>query len=137
MRFRATGGIAGPANLGLLIFILLIFPLITKWTDAFSFTAIDATSPQHTPAFLKFCRAALVFEWSWFLIAWCGIRAGGKVTFKYLTGEKRNSAPAILKDLGLGILTLAIMLAVATVFANASCSVSARSGCFSIAAAEE
>lgn len=115
MRLRVTHGIAAPANLGLLIFTLLIFPSLTKWTDAFSFAAIDATSPQHTPAFLKFCLVALVFEWSWFLIAWFGIRAGRQMTFKDLTGEKWNSARAILKDTGLGILTLGIMLVVATV----------------------
>jgi uncharacterized membrane protein len=111
MTFRLTPGIASAANLGLLIFALPIFPFVTKWTGAFSFATIEANSPQHTPAFLKFCLIVLVSEWLWFLIAWMGIRAGGKVTFTDVLGGKWDNGRAILTDVGLGLVALAIMVA--------------------------
>src|SRR5215471_14051139 len=58
---------------------LSLIPIVVKWTDAFSIVRIDANSPEHTPAFLKFAAILLLFEWTWFFIAWVGICKYGKV----------------------------------------------------------
>jgi hypothetical protein len=103
-------GIASPLNFGCLLAAFLVFPFVVKWTDAFSFARIDANSPEHTGAFLKFAVILFLFEWTWFLIAWVGIRSYGKVSFSQLVGGKWNRWFEIFRDLGLGLLTFAILL---------------------------
>lgn len=85
-------------------------PICRQWTDAFSFARIDANSPEHTEAFLKFAVILFLFEWAWFFIAWIGIRRYGKVSFTQLIGGKWNQWLEIFRDLGLGFLTFAILL---------------------------
>ena len=103
-------GIASPLNFGCLLAAFLVFPFVVKWTDAFSVARIDANTPEHTRAFLRFAVILLLFEWTWFLIAWVGIRSYGKVSFSELVGGKWNRWSEIFRDLGLGLLTFAILL---------------------------
>jgi membrane protease YdiL (CAAX protease family) len=103
-------GIASPLKFACLLCGFLVFPFVVKWTDAFSIARIDANSPEHTPAFLKFAAILLLFEWTWFFIAWVGICKYGKVSFTQLIGGKWNRWSEIFRDLGLGLLTFAILL---------------------------
>ena len=103
-------GIASPLNFVCLLGAFLVFPFVVKWTDAFSIARIDASSPEHTAAFLRFALILLLFEWTWFLIAWMGIRNYGKVSFGQLIGGRWNGRSEIFRDLGLGLLTFAMLL---------------------------
>jgi len=110
MIFWLRRGIASPLNFACLLCGFLVFPFVVKWTDAFSIARIDANSPEHTPAFLKFAAILLLFEWTWFFIAWVGICKYGKVSFRQLIGGKWYRSSEIFRDLGLGLLTFAILL---------------------------
>ena len=98
MIFWLRRGIASPLNFACLVCGFLVFPFVVKWTDAFSIARIDANSPEHTPAFLKFAAILLLFEWTWFFVAWVGIYKYGKVSFRQLIGGKWNRSSEIFRD---------------------------------------
>jgi membrane protease YdiL (CAAX protease family) len=110
MMARLRSGIAGPLNLACLLGALFAFPFVARWVHAFSFATISAGSERHTPAFLKFCLAVFLFEWSCFLIAWIGIRQYNKVSPGQLVGGKWDRPRAVLLDTVIGLLTLIAML---------------------------
>ena len=112
---RLRRGIASPGNFALLLATFLLFPFVARWTDAFAFGSISLNSPQHTRALVRFCLFLLVFEWTWFLIAWLGIRRFGKVTFAEVVGGSWKRASQVLVDLGLALCTLTILLVLGTV----------------------
>lgn len=105
-------GIASPGNFALLLATFVLFPFVGRWTDAFAFGSIGLDSPQHTRAIVKFFMLLLVFEWSWFFIAWLGIRRFRKVTFSQLVGGRWNQASKVFLDLGiaLGVLVFLLLL---------------------------
>jgi membrane protease YdiL (CAAX protease family) len=105
-------GIASPGNFALLLATFALFPFVARWTDAFAFGSIGLDSPHHTRAIVKFCLLLLVFEWSWFFIAWFGIRRFGRVTFAQVVGGRWNRASKVFLDMGiaLGVLVLLLLL---------------------------
>jgi membrane protease YdiL (CAAX protease family) len=98
-----------------LLATFLLFPFAAKWTDAFSFASISFNSPQHTRTLVKFCMFLLVFEWTWFFIAWLGILRFGKVTFAQVVGGSWKRPSQVLVDLGLALGVLTILLVLGTV----------------------
>jgi hypothetical protein len=107
-------GIASPANFALLLATFVLFPFVARWTDAFAFGSISLDSPQHTRALVKFCLFLLVFEWSWFFIAWFGIRRFGKVSLVQLVGGSWNRASKIILDVGIAVGVLIVLLLLGT-----------------------
>lgn len=63
---------------------------------------------------MKFCLFLLVFEWSWFFIAWFGIRRFGKVSFAQLVGGSWNRASKIILDVGIAVGVLIVLLLLGT-----------------------
>lgn len=113
--FWLRRGIASPGNFALLIATFVLFPFAAKWTDAFAFGTISPDSPQHTRALVRFCLFLLSFEWTWFLIAWIGIRRFGKVTFAEVVGGSWNRPSRVFVDLGIAIGTTAVLLTLGTI----------------------
>jgi hypothetical protein len=54
--WRLKRGIASLVNFGILLVVLLTFPLVLRWTEA-PVADIEPQSPQHTRAFLRFFRS--------------------------------------------------------------------------------
>jgi len=66
-------------------------------------------SPQHTPAFLKFCFVLTTFLWVCFAIALVGIRRRGRISLRELVGAKWSRWQTIIGDLGIALATLVTM----------------------------
>jgi uncharacterized protein len=110
--WRLRSGIASPTNFAALLAVLLTFPLVLRWTGALSVADIDPQSPQHTPAFLRFCFVLTAFLWISFVIAFIGIRRRGRITWQEVVGAKWTSWQAIIRDLGIALgalLTMAVI----------------------------
>jgi hypothetical protein len=107
-------GVASPGNLVLLLASFALFPFVGKWTDAFALGSVALDSPMHTRAIVKFCLFLVVFEWTWFFIAWFGIRRFGKFTFAQVDGGNWNRASRVFLDLGIGLGVLIVLLALGT-----------------------
>jgi hypothetical protein len=107
-------GVASPGNLVLLLASFALFPFVGKWTDAFALGSVALDSPMHTRAIVKFCLFLVVFEWTWFFIAWFGIRRFGKFTFAQVVGGNWNRASRVFLDLGIGLGVLIVLLALGT-----------------------
>lgn len=107
--WRLRSSIASLTNFAILLAVLLAFPLVLRWTGAFSVAEINPPSPQHTRAFLKFCFVLAAFLWVCFAIALVGIRRGGKITFQELVGAKWSRWQTIIGDLGIALATLVAM----------------------------
>ena len=116
--WRLESGIASPTNFIILLAVLLLFPLVLRWTGALSVAEINPHSPQHTRAFLKFCFVLTSFLWVCFVIALVGIRRKGKITWREMIGAKRNHWRMIAGDFGIAFATLAAMAVIGNV-ANA------------------
>jgi len=115
--WRLRHGIASPTNFAVLLAVLLAFPLVLRWTGAFSVTEINPQSAQHTRAFLKFCFVLTAFLWVCFAIALVGIRSG-RSTWQELVGMKWSRWQTIVGDLGIAFATL-ITIAVIGNLSNA------------------
>jgi membrane protease YdiL (CAAX protease family) len=107
-------GIASPGNFVLMLGTFVLFPFVAKWTDAFAFGSIDLDSPLHTRAIVRFCLFLLIFEWTWFLIAWFGIRRFGKVTFAELVGGCWDRASRVFVEVGMALGVLVVLLVLGT-----------------------
>ena len=107
--WRLSRGIASMTNFAVLFVALLSFPLVLRWTGAFSVADIDPQSPQHTPAFLKFCFVLTTFLWVCFAIALVGIRRRGRISLRELVGAKWSRWQTIMSDLGVALATLVTM----------------------------
>jgi membrane protease YdiL (CAAX protease family) len=107
--WRLRHGIASPTNFAVLLAVLLAFPLVLRWTGAFSVTEINPQSAQHTRAFLKFCFVLTAFLWVCFAIVLVGIRRSGRITWQELVGMKWSRWQTIVGDLGIAFATLITM----------------------------
>jgi membrane protease YdiL (CAAX protease family) len=107
--WRLSHGIASVTSFAVLFAALLSFPLVLRWTGALSVADISPHSPQHTPAFLKFCFVLTTFLWVCFAIALVGIRRCGRITLQELVGAKWSCWPTIIGDLGIALATLVTM----------------------------
>ena len=96
--WRLRHGIASPTNFAVLLAVLLAFPLVLRWTGAFSVGQINPQSAQHTRAFLKFCFILTAFLWVCFAIALVGIRRSGRITWQELAGMKWSRWQTIVGD---------------------------------------
>jgi membrane protease YdiL (CAAX protease family) len=86
--------------------------LMVIWVDPFAVARLEPGNPEHTREFVKFAVFLLMFEWGLFFIAWIGVRRCGKISVSELMGGKWKSTLEILRDLALGLLTFAGLLAV-------------------------
>jgi hypothetical protein len=105
-------GIASPGNFVCLLLTFALFPLMVKWVDPFAVARLEPGNPEHTREFVRFAVFLLVFEWVLFFIVWTGVRRYGKMSVSELMGGKWKGTVEILRDLGLGLLTFACLLAV-------------------------
>ena len=107
--WRLNHGIASLTNIAFLLAVLLCFPLVLRWTGALSVADINPQSPQHTPAFLKFCFVLATFLWVCFAIALVGIRRSGRITVRELVGVRWSRWQTVIGDLGIALATLVTM----------------------------
>jgi membrane protease YdiL (CAAX protease family) len=107
--WRLSHGIASLTNFAFLLAVLLCFPLVLRWTGALFVADINPQSPQHTPAFLKFCFVLATFLWVCFAIALVGIRRSGRITVRELMGARWSHWQTIIGDLGIALATLVTM----------------------------
>ncbi len=114
MRFdwRLKNGIATPANFAVLLVALFAFPWVLHETGALSVASIDAADPRHTPAFLHFCFVVLGFLWTCFAICLGGVITCGKSSFQEVIGRGWNRSLDALRDMGVVLLTLVLMLVI-------------------------
>jgi membrane protease YdiL (CAAX protease family) len=82
---------------------------ISRTAIALAVAEIDPESPQHTPAFLKFCLTVTGFLWICFAIALVGIRRRKRITFREVVGFRWNRWQAVIRDLGISLATLLLM----------------------------
>jgi membrane protease YdiL (CAAX protease family) len=108
--WRLRNGIATPANFAVLLLVLFTFPWVLHETRALAVAAIDPADPRHTPAFLHFCFVVLGFLWTCFAICLGGILNSGRSSFQEVIGRVWNRTPDALRDLGVVLLTLVVML---------------------------
>jgi membrane protease YdiL (CAAX protease family) len=115
MRFdwRLRDGVASPANFALLFAVLLIFPLILRWTGAL--TIADPQSPGHTPTFLRFCIVLTVFLWTIFLISLAGIRRRGTIPWRQIIGTEWRGPITIALHLGVAVLVFGVMVLIGNI----------------------
>src|ERR1700693_3965666 len=107
--WRLSHGIASITNFAVLFAALFSFPLVLRWTGALSVADIGPQSPQHTPAFLKFCFVLAAFLWVCFAIALVGIRRRGRISLRELVGANWSRWQTIISDLGVALATLVTM----------------------------
>jgi membrane protease YdiL (CAAX protease family) len=107
--WQLSKGIASISNLGMLLVVLLSFPLVLLQTNAFSFAGIDPLSRQHTRAFLKFCFILTAFLWVCFTITLVGVRRKGSIRWQELVGGSWNRWQTVLADVGIALATLVAM----------------------------
>jgi membrane protease YdiL (CAAX protease family) len=110
--WQLNRGIASASNFGMLLVVLLSFPLVLRWTGAFSFVDIDSLSRQHTRAFLKFCFILTAFLWVCFTIALAGIRRKGSIRWQELVGVRWNRWQSVFGAIGIAFATLVTMVVI-------------------------
>jgi membrane protease YdiL (CAAX protease family) len=107
--WQLSRGIASASNFAFLLVVLLSFPVVLRWTGAFSFADIDPLSRQHLESFVKFCFILTVFLWVCFSIALAGIRRKGIIRWQELVGARWNRWPSVLGNVGIALATLVTM----------------------------
>jgi len=112
MRFdwRLRDGVASPANFALLLSLLLVFPLILRFTGALTVANVDPRNPEHTRAFLRFCFVLTGFSWTIFVVAFAGVRNRGTITWRQLIGTEWRGITGIAIHLGVAVLALVAMV---------------------------
>ena len=109
MDWQMERGIATRTNFGVLLIVLLSFPLVLRWTGALSFYGIPLRSHEHTRSILKLCLVLIVFLWICFAIAFIGIRRSGKIAWQELVGGHWDRWQSIIRDLGIALGTFVLM----------------------------
>jgi membrane protease YdiL (CAAX protease family) len=110
--WRLENGIAGPGNLIVLLVVLFSFPLVLRLTGALAVSTIASQSSQHTPALVRFCFVVSAFLWICFAITLFGIRNRGSSSFQDVIGRRWNRWQALMRDIGVVLLTLVAMIAI-------------------------
>src|SRR5579872_2207888 len=95
----------------ILLGAFLCVPLVSGIIAQLKQTPNNQILPSHAAAMAHFYIPALFYEWFLILFVWGGIRGRG-MTLNELIGGRWSGAKDVLRDIGLGLLMIIVMLAV-------------------------